>query len=77
MINTFKLKGRMTEKRKTTKYLAEKVGLTGYTLGQQILNKKPMYLDTAYVLSEELDITDEEFGEFFFTERVANCNEKF
>ena len=75
MINTFKLKGRITEKRTTTKKLASKVGLSGYTLGQQILNKKPMLLDTAYILSEELDINDNEFAEFFLQKRLRKCNE--
>ena len=73
MINTFKLKGRMVEKKKTTQYLAAKAGLTGYTLGQQILNKKPMTLETAYILSEELEIDDNEFADFFLQDKLQNA----
>lgn len=73
MINTFKLKGRMIEKKKTTQYLAGKAGITGYTLGQQILNKKPMNLETAYILSEELDINDNEFADFFLQNELQNA----
>ena len=73
MINTFKLKGRIIEKKKTIQHLAVKAGLTGYTLGQQILNKKAMTLETAYILSEELDINDNEFAEFFLQPELQNA----
>jgi len=70
MVNTSKIKGRMVEMNKTIQSLAPKVGFTPYTLGQQISNKKPMSLETAYVLSEELEIKDNEFAEFFLIEKL-------
>lgn len=75
MVNTKKLKGRMVEKEKTIQYLAPLVGYTPYTLGQQILNKKPMSLETANVLCEELDINDKEFAEFFLLDKLQYATE--
>ena len=73
MVNTAKIKGRMVEKNKTMQYLAPLVGFTAYTLGQQILNKKPMSLETANVLSEELEIDDTDFAEFFLQDKLHNA----
>ena len=56
MINTAKMKGRITEKETTIQNIAPEIPCTPYTLGQQIGNKVPMTLDTAEKLCEILDI---------------------
>lgn len=70
MINTAKINGRMAEKNETRQTLAPKIHCTPYTLGQQIINKKPMTITTAEKLAELLDITDEEFPEFFLHKKL-------
>ncbi len=65
MINTRKIKARMVEKGKTFQSIAPKVPISAYSLGQQVSNKKAINLDTVQILCEELDITEEEFSEFF------------
>lgn len=65
MINTQKIKGRIVEKGKTIQSIAPKIPCSPYTLGQKIANESPMSLEEASVLSEELDITENEFAEFF------------
>lgn len=70
MVNTEKVKGRIVEKHKTIQIIAPKIPCHPYTLGRQIANKKPMTLETAEILSEELDITDEEFPEFFLKKKL-------
>lgn len=76
MINTAKLKGRIAEKEKTIQIIAPEIPCSPYTLGQQILNKVSMNLDTAEKLCEILDITEDEFAEFFFTQKVAITQQK-
>lgn len=75
MINTSKLKGRITERRTTIQKLAKIVKLTPYTLGRQISNKSKMSIDTAARLGIELLIPESEMTEYFFVEKVAKCNE--
>lgn len=70
MINTAKLKGRITEKETTIQRIAPEIPCSPYTLGQQIGNKAPMTLDTAEKLSEILEIKDEEFSEFFLQKKL-------
>ncbi len=70
MINTAKMKGRITEKGRTIQNIAPEIPCTPYTLGQQIGNKVPMTLDTAEKLCEILDIEDVEFAEFFLQRKL-------
>lgn len=70
MINTAKMKGRITEKEKTIQSIAPDIPCSPYTLGQQIGNKVPMTLDTAEKLCEILDIEEEEFAEFFLQKKL-------
>lgn len=65
MVNTQKIKGRIVEKGKTIQSIAPKIPCSPYTLGQKIANESPMSLEEASVLSEELDIEENEFAEFF------------
>lgn len=76
MINTAKIKGRIVEKEKSIQKIAPKAKCTPYTLGQKIANNKPMYIEEAAVLIEELDIQENEIIEYFFTKIVAKRNNK-
>ena len=69
MINTLKLKGRITEKGQTIQSLAPKIPCTPYTLGQKIANETPMQIEEANTLANELDIKDNEIVEYFFYNR--------
>ena len=55
----------MIEKGYTYQSLAPKVKLTGYTLGQKVLNKKKMTLEEANMCAELLSINDLEFRDIF------------
>lgn len=75
MINTAKVKGRIVEKGKTIQAIAPKIPCSPYTLGQKISNETPMNLEEAMILSEELEITKEEFAEFFLNEKLQNATD--
>ena len=66
MINTNKIKGRMSEMQLTQKDIAEKMGLAQPTVNQKINNIRPMDLDEAEKLSDILKISEEEFPSYFF-----------
>ena len=65
MINTQKIKGRIVEKGKTIQSIAPKIPCSPYTLGQKIANESPMSLEEASILSDELEIEENEFADFF------------
>lgn len=65
MINSSKIKGRIVEKGKTIQEIAPKIPCSAYTLGQKIANEAPINLSEVEVLMNELDITQNEFAEFF------------
>lgn len=66
MINTNKLKGKMTENQLTIQAIAPRIGITPYTLGKKISNESPMTLDEALEFSLILGISKEEIHEYFF-----------
>lgn len=66
LINTNKIKGRMSEMQLTQKDIAEKMGLAQPTVNQKINNIRPMDLDEAEKLSDILKISEEEFPSYFF-----------
>ena len=72
MINTAKIKGRIVEKGKTIQSIAPKIPCSPYTLGQKLLNETPMNLEEAIILSDELDITKDEFADFFLKKKLQN-----
>ena len=72
MINTSKVKGRIVEKGKTIQAIAPKIPCSPYILGRKIANESPMSLEEAIILSEELDISKEEFAEFFLQQKLQN-----
>ena len=72
MINTAKIKGRIVEKGKTIQSIAHKIPCSPYTLGQKLSNETPMNLEEAIILSDELDITKDEFADFFLNKKLQN-----
>lgn len=76
MVNTQKIKGRIVEKGKTIQSIALKIPCSGYTLGQKIANETPINLDEVMVLCDELDITAEEFPEFFLQRKLQKATKE-
>ena len=72
MINTAKVKGRIVEKGKTIQAIAPKIPCSPYILGRKIANESPMNLEEVIVLCNELDITQNEFAEFFLQSKLQN-----
>ena len=75
VVNTSKLKGRIVEKGKTIQAIAPKIPCSPYILGRKIANESPMSLEEASILSDELDISETEFAEFFLQRKLQKCNE--
>lgn len=69
MINSNKLKTRMSEMRITQEELAEYVGVTVPVILQKINNVRPFPLREADKVANKLRIKDEEFGKYFFSDR--------
>ena len=67
MVNTDKLKGRIREQRKTQGDCAVSLGIKTPTFNQKINNIRPFLLSEAQILKEVLDIQDEQFTEYFFS----------
>ena len=76
MVNTAKIKGRIVEKGKTIQAIAPKIPCSPYTLGQKIANETPINLEEVIVLCDELDITENEFSEFFLQKKLRNTTNK-
>lgn len=66
MVNSNKLKGRLTELGLTQKSLSEYLGLSQPTINQKINNIRPMDLNEAEKIAELLKISAEEFQIYFF-----------
>ncbi len=66
MVNTIKLKTRMTEKEKSQTVIAAAIGIAQSTFNQKINNVRPMNLDEAERIQHELEIPDAEFCSYFF-----------
>ena len=71
MINTNKLKGRIVEKGLTQGDVAKALNLATPTVSQKINNVRAMSLEEAFKIAELLDITDDQFREYFFKEEIA------
>ena len=66
MINTSKIKGRLAELSLTQKDVAKALNITQPTANQKINNIRAMKLEEAEKLKRLLQITDEDFEEYFF-----------
>lgn len=71
MVNTNKIKARIVELGLTQKDLAVPLSLSLPTVSQKINNKRSMYICEAFIIAEILNIPDEQFRDYFFTQQVA------
>jgi len=76
MINTNKVRGRITELGLTIQIIAPQIGVTPYTLGKKIANESPMTLDEALKLSIILKIPERENFEYFFYNLSCKTQQK-
>lgn len=73
MVNTEKIIGRMAEKNKTRQDTAEYLNMSTYTYRKKLHNRTPMTLEEASDLAIFLDISEEEFSDFFLTSKLQNA----
>lgn len=66
MINSKKIKGRLVELGMTQKDISSCLGISQPTVNQKINNIRPMGLDEAEKIADLLQISSEEFKEYFF-----------
>lgn len=66
MINTKKIKKRMSEKGLSQREIAKALDVAVPTVSQKLNNVRPLHLREAKILSDLLDIQDGEFGSYFF-----------
>jgi len=71
MVNTLKLKARMVEFGLTQKDISEALKISSPTVSQKINNRRPMYLKEADILADLLKIDVVQFGEYFFSSKIA------
>lgn len=68
MLNVAKVRGRMAELNISQKDVAEALGIAAPTVSQKLNRVRPMDLDEAEKLAKLLEITDQQFGEYFFAQ---------
>lgn len=66
MLNVNKIRGRMAEMRLTQKDVAKALDIAVPTASQKLNRVRPMDLDEAEKLAALLELSDEDFGEYFF-----------
>ena len=71
MVNTLKLKARIMEFGFTQKDVARALNIALPTVSQKLNNNRPMYLQEADIIANLLEISTQEFGEYFFTQQIA------
>jgi transcriptional regulator with XRE-family HTH domain len=71
LVHTNKIKGRMVELGITQKDIANALGVATSTVSQKINNVNPMTVREAFIISEILNIPDEQFKDYFYNNRIA------
>lgn len=71
MVNTLKLKARMTELGLNQKDIAKALNIAPSTVSQKLNNIRPMYLKEADLLADLLKINTMQLGEYFFSSKIA------
>lgn len=71
MINSKKIKARMAEKNVSQGDIAAALRIAKPTVSQKINNIRPLSLEEANTLKSILEITDEQFGDYFFASEIA------
>lgn len=74
MISSEKLKARMKEKGITQKQIADVLGVAPPTVSQKLNGIRPMDLNEAKTIADELEIDSADFGIYFFASEVAQRN---
>lgn len=74
MINSNKIKGRMRELGIIQADVAKRLNLAEASVSLKLSCKRPMDLDEARELAEMLNISNEDFGTYFFGTEVAQRN---
>lgn len=67
MVNSNKLKGRIVELGLTQRDIAKALNVALPTVSQKLNNVRPMDVEEAFIIADVLDISDEDFREYFFT----------
>ena len=67
MLNGNKIKGRMKELGIVQSDVAKRLNLAEATVSLKLSGKRPMDLDEARDRAEMLDISNEQFGDYFFS----------
>lgn len=70
MINTQKIKNRIANENKNIQSIATKMACTPNILWRKISNELPINLGEILILCEELEISREEFEEFFLKKKL-------
>ena len=71
MANTEKILSRIREMGMKQRDIAADLGIKQSSLSLKINNKRPFYVDEAFRMAKLLQITDDEFGSYFFAKEVA------
>lgn len=71
MVNTKKIKARMTELDLNQTEVAAQIGIAQSTFNQKINNTRPLFLDEVEKLQALLKIDNADFSEYFFYHVVA------
>ena len=66
VLNGNKIKGRMKELGIVQSDVSKRLQIAEATVSLKLNGKRPMYLDEAQELARMLEITDEQFGAYFF-----------
>lgn len=74
MLSSEKLKARMKEKGITQKQIADVLGVAPPTVSQKLNGIRPMDLNEAKTIADELEIDSADFGVYFFASDVAQRN---
>ena len=74
MLNSELIKARMKEKNVTQRQIADVLGIAAPTISQKINGIRPMDLEEAKIIAEELNIDASDFGNYFFASNVAQRN---
>lgn len=73
MVNSAKIKARLSELGLSQKVVSQKMNLSQGVFSQKTNNIRSFSLEEAEKLSEILEISDSEFGFYFFESRFAQC----
>ena len=71
MLDTNKLKGRIKELKLTQSDVAKALKLSTSTICQKLNGSRPMTLNEANKIAELLGIGQEDFGKYFFSQKIA------